>query len=216
MAYVANICSIPAEPGALAWQGSLLLSGERVGHDPAFAAARRDDLGAGAWVEHVAGWLAGADDLCARLVTELPWESHTVSMYERIVVEPRLTQFRVHDHLDRFAEVAILGAALSARYEHDLARVGAALYRDGADSVAGHGDRVDPSVADPIVAIVSLGAPRRLLLRPTTGGPSRSVTLCGGDLFVMGGTCQRTWQHCVPKTRRAIGPRVSLMFRDAP
>lgn len=213
---MANICSIRAEPGHLVWQGSLLGCAASIGHDPAFAGARRDDLGAGAWVEYVPGWITGADDLCARLVADLAWESHTVTMYERIVVEPRLTQFRVHEHLDRFAEVAVVGAALSARYEHDLARIGAALYRSGADSVAWHGDRVDPAVADPIVAIVSLGAPRRLLLRPAAGGASRSFTLHGGDLFVMGGTCQRTWQHCVPKTRRAIGPRVSLMFRDSP
>ena len=68
-----------------------------------------------------------------------------------------------------------------------------------------------------MVAIVSLGAPRRLLLRPRAGGgngaPRAAFTLAAGDLLVMGGSCQRTWEHAVPKTRRPVGPRISVQFR---
>jgi alkylated DNA repair dioxygenase AlkB len=65
-----------------------------------------------------------------------------------------------------------------------------------------------------MVAIVSLGTPRRLLLRPRAGGgPTLRFTLGHGDLLVMGGSCQRTWEHCVPKTNRPVGPRISVQFR---
>ena len=63
------------------------------------------------------------------------------------------------------------------------------------------------------MAIVSLGAPRQLALRPRGGGPSRRVALGPGDLLVMGGSCQRTWDHAVPKTARPVGPRISVQFR---
>ena len=61
-------------------------------------------------------------------------------------------------------------------------------------------------------AIVSLGAPRRFGLRPLAGGGTRWLTVCGGDLLVMGGRCQHEWQHTVPKEPGA-GPRISVTFR---
>ena len=64
-----------------------------------------------------------------------------------------------------------------------------------------------------MVAIVSFGSPRPLMLRPAGGGQSLRFPVGHGDLAVMGGSCQRTWEHCIPKTRRAVGPRVSVQFR---
>jgi alkylated DNA repair dioxygenase AlkB len=104
---------------------------------------------------------------------------------------------------------------LSNRYDVAFDSVGANLYRDGRDSVAWHGDRVLRTVAVATVAIVSLGAPRRFLLRPRGGGRSIVHRLGPGDLLVMGGTCQRTWQHCVPKSANPVGPRISVTFRHA-
>ncbi len=66
-----------------------------------------------------------------------------------------------------------------------------------------------------MVAIVSFGFPRPLLLRPVGGGEGVRFPLGHGDLVVMGGSCQRTWEHCVPKTARPVGPRVSVQFRPA-
>ena len=80
--------------------------------------------------------------------------------------------------------------------------------------MAWHGDTIGRSrTEDTMVAIVSLGEARRLLLRPRGGGGTISFTLGHGDLFVMGGSCQRTWEHAVPKTSRPVGPRVSVQFR---
>jgi alkylated DNA repair dioxygenase AlkB len=107
---------------------------------------------------------------------------------------------------------------LNAHYADELGEpfrtIGLCLYRDGRDSVAWHGDRLGRGrVADTMVAIVSLGTPRRLLLRPAGGGPARRFDLGRGDLFVMGGSCQRTWEHSVRKTSGPVGPRISLQFR---
>jgi alkylated DNA repair dioxygenase AlkB len=63
---------------------------------------------------------------------------------------------------------------------------------------------------------VSFGTPRPLLLRQKGGGGSTlRYPLGHGDLIVMGGSCQRTWEHSVPKTARPVGPRVSVQFRPA-
>jgi alkylated DNA repair dioxygenase AlkB len=80
--------------------------------------------------------------------------------------------------------------------------------------VAWHGDTVARELPNALVATVSVGAPRRFSLRPKGGGRSLSLSLGWGDLLVMGGTIQRTWQHSVPKTASAA-PRISIMFRPA-
>src|SRR5207302_11203583 len=93
---------------------------------------------------------------------------------------------------------------------------GRGLYRDGRDSGAWHGDTIGrASTEDTMVAIVSLGAPRALLLRPKGGAAAatRRYELGHGDLVVMGGSCQRTWEHAVPKTARTVGPRISVQYR---
>ena len=94
------------------------------------------------------------------------------------------------------------------------ATAGLCLYRGGRDSVAWHGDTIGRGrMEDTMVAIVSLGSPRHLLLRPRGGGATIRQQLGHGDLLVMGGSCQRTWEHCVPKSARPCGPRISIQFR---
>jgi alkylated DNA repair dioxygenase AlkB len=105
---------------------------------------------------------------------------------------------------------------LSDRYGVDFDSVWVNLYRDGADSVAWHGDRNARLLTNPLVVTVSLGARRRFLLRPK--GTSRTTHVLepgGGDLVVMGGACQHEWEHTVPKTRRPVGPRMSVTIRHS-
>lgn len=195
---------------AVAWQPSLL-GGGVPRSDPAFAGADRRDLGSGAWLEVVPGWVSGADVLFERVLAAGPWASHERHMYDRRVVEPRLTTRGWDDPPE---PVPAMAAQLSDRYGVDLAVVSANLYRDGRDSVAWHGDRHGQRVDETVVAIVSLGSARRFLLRPKGGGESLRLDPGSGDLLVLGGTCQRTWQHSVPK-RRSAGPRISVMFRES-
>ncbi len=214
--FVANVRSI-AEPGRLQWQPTLLDAQCRPAIDASFANVERIDLGAGAWVERARGWVRGASELFAQILDHAPWEHRVVPMYGRMVEEPRLTAWYSTPLDDpSIPDVARdMAHALTKRHGRVFDHVGAALYRDGRDSVAWHGDRIDRSVVDPIVAIVSLGSPRVLRMRARgDAGASHGFTLLPGDLFVMGGTAQRTWEHSVPKVAHA-GPRVSLQLRHS-
>lgn len=195
---------------AAVWQPSLLDLDAVPAVDASFDGARRRFLGRGAWVDVVPGWVRGADALFADVLDAAPWKSRTRRMWDNVVDEPRLTTGGWDDPPP---PVPAMAASLSAHYGLDLSAVSANLYRDGADSVAWHGDTSGRRRDTTIVAIVSLGAPRRFLLRPKGGGSSIRYQPAHGDLVVLGGTCQRTWDHCVPKCS-AAGARISLMFRE--
>lgn len=192
------------------WQPSLL-GGTPATFDPSLHGARRRFLGAGAWVDWVPGWLEGSDGLFDELVADVPWQvPPDRPMYDRVVAVPRLVSSGWSDRpplVDRMAR------CLGHHYGRRLHNVTANLYRDGRDSVAWHGDRIGLVRGTTVVAVLSLGSSRRFLLRPEGGGPSVGYELHPGDLLVMGGTCQTTWQHAVPKRAHA-GPRCSVMFRE--
>lgn len=133
-------------------------------------------------------------------------------MYDAIVEAPRLTA-TVPDDGPAPPALARAHDALERRYRRRFESVRLAWYRDGRDSVAMHGDRIGRRIADTVVAILSLGAPRRFLLKPAAGGRSLRFDLGGGDLLVMGGACQRGWRHGIPKVKSA-GPRISIQFRE--
>ncbi|MFC4126910.1 alpha-ketoglutarate-dependent dioxygenase AlkB [Nocardia rhizosphaerae] len=182
------------------------------------ADVRRTRLDATAWVDVLPGWLGGASTVFERLAERVPWHAERRPMYDRVVDVPRLVSFFAeHDPLpDRILVTA--RDALSSHYASELGEpfrtAGLCYYRDGRDSVAWHGDTIGRGATDDtMVAIVSVGAPRTLLLRPRGGGPSTRFTAGHGDLLVMGGSCQRTWEHAVPKTTRPVGPRISIQFR---
>ena len=179
---------------------------------------RRTTLGDGAWIDLLPGWLSGADELFTRLAAEVPWRAERRQMYEQVVDVPRLlAYFRAEDPLPH-PVLDEARDALSAHYAEELGEAfttaGLCHYRDGRDSVAWHGDRTGRGAReDTMVAILSVGAPRDLLLRPRGGGDTVRRPLGHGDLIVMGGSCQRTWEHAIPKTARAAGPRISVQFR---
>jgi alkylated DNA repair dioxygenase AlkB len=200
----------------LTWQGSLFASGAPRA-DTDFARAVRRDLGDSSWVEHVPGWLSGADQLFTSLVGRLRWETHEMPMYGQLVAQPRLSAWwALTDEKVRQPELAALAEVVGRRFGVTFESIGANLYRDGRDSVAWHSDRHARAPSDPdvVIAILSLGSPRRFLLRPRGGGPSVGYVVTSGDLLVMGGACQRDWQHTVPKMAHA-GPRLSITFRYA-
>jgi alkylated DNA repair dioxygenase AlkB len=182
------------------------------------AAVRRTELGRGAWVDVRPGWLTGAGTLFERLARVVPWQAERRQMYDRVVDVPRLLCF--YDEADPLPDPVLdaARAALSAHYATELGEpfrtAGLCHYRDGRDSVAWHGDRIGRgNTEDTMVAIASVGGPRPLLLRPRGGGQTLRYALGLGDLLVMGGSCQRTWEHAVPKTAKPVGPRISIQFR---
>ena len=196
----------------IAWQPSLL-DGGAVGFDDTFAGMQRRELTEGAWVDHRPGWCIGSDELFARLLAETPWRGRSVHMYDRVVVEPRLThRWVLGDGPAPPTELQEMAEALSSRYDVWFTQIGVNLYRDGADSVAWHADRELRELDDTRIAILTLGAPRPFLIRPKGGGKSRNLGPAAGDVIVMGGACQLRWEHAVPKTK-ASGPRISCSWR---
>jgi alkylated DNA repair dioxygenase AlkB len=187
---------------------------------------RRTHLTRGAWVDVRPGWVAGSDEVFAQLVTSVPWKAERRQMYERVVDVPRLLKFY---GVGETLPDPLLAAAREALNEHyapelgeEFVTAGMCYYRDGNDSVAWHGDTIGRGRReDTMVAILSLGEARRLLLRPRGGGPARlpqgdgplGFSLGHGDLLVMGGSCQRTWEHAILKTSKPVGPRISVQFR---
>ena len=199
-------------------QESLLDVADNPGLGSLAGAVRRVPLARGAWVDLRPGWLAGSGAVFGALAETVPWRAEKRRMYDRVVDVPRLTCFYDEDAV--LPDPVLTGAlrALNAHYGAELGEsfrtAGLCLYRDGRDSVAWHGDTTGRgSREDTMVAILSLGAPRALLLRPRGGGASLRYEIGHGDLLVMGGSCQRTWEHAVPKTARAVGPRISVQFR---
>ncbi|PZS33101.1 MAG: alpha-ketoglutarate-dependent dioxygenase AlkB [Pseudonocardiales bacterium] len=203
------------------FQGSLLDLGDDVSPAPLAGSVRRTQLGQlsqGAWLDVRPGWVAGADALFEQLAQTVPWQAERRKMYERVVDVPRLLCFFGEGETLPHPALDVAKAALDGYYGAELGEAfvtaGLCLYRDGRDSVAWHGDRIGRgSTEDTMVAIISVGAPRTLALRPRGGGQSLRFELGHGDLIVMGGSCQRTWEHAVPKTARPVGPRISIQFR---
>jgi alkylated DNA repair dioxygenase AlkB len=182
--------------------------------DRTFSRVERIHLDEHAWVDVQPGWVSGSEALFRTLVETLPWGQRTRYLYEQQRIEPRLTSGWHAEH-GRPLDPPILEemrAALSEHYRVRLDSAGFNLYRDGRDSVAWHRDTIARRIKDPVVALISLGEPRRFLLRPRGGGTSRPFMLGHGDLLVTGGDAQRTWEHAVPKVARA-GPRISIAFR---
>jgi alkylated DNA repair dioxygenase AlkB len=188
-----------------------------------FELNERRQLGDGAFIEIRAGWLStatpGEEDLLDALLSTVPWRAERRQMYDRVVDVPRLVSF--HDltiEEPPHPELTRLRRRLNDIYAGELGEpfttVGLCCYRDGSDSVAWHGDTIGRSSSeDTMVAILSLGATRTFALRRRGGGRSLRLPLAHGDLLVMGGSCQRTWEHAVPKTSAPAGPRVSIQFR---
>jgi alkylated DNA repair dioxygenase AlkB len=202
-----------------AFQGSLLDDTDEAAAGTLGSSVLRTQLSDGAWIDLRRSWIAGADALFLRLSETVPWRAEKRQMYDNLVDVPRLLSF--YDEGQPLPDPVLDQAkqALDTHYATELGEpfrtAGLCLYRDGRDSVAWHGDTIGRSkTEDTMVAIISIGAPRALLLRPRSRtGPTLRHDLGHGDLIVMGGSCQRTWEHAIPKTARATGPRISIQFR---
>jgi alkylated DNA repair dioxygenase AlkB len=133
-------------------------------------------------------------------------------MYDRVLDDPRLSRWYATGEPLPHPALETVGRRLEEQLGVPLAGPALNYYRDGADSVAWHADRELRELDDTRIAILTLGAQRRFLIRPKGGGTSRNLGPAAGDLVVMGGACQLRWEHAVPKTRLS-GPRVSCSWR---
>jgi alkylated DNA repair dioxygenase AlkB len=204
----------------LAHQPSMWDLAEEASLEPLTGQVVRHELSDGAWVDHLPGWVSGSDEVLEVLLGDIGWREDRRQMYEREVAVPRLLRWYSGSAKLPHPLLTQAREELNRHYGPELGErfvsAGMCLYRDGRDSVAWHGDRIGRGrSSDTMVAIVSFGSPRPLMLRPVGGGRSLRFPLGHGDLVVMGGSCQRTWEHCIPKTAKPVGPRVSVQFRPA-
>ncbi len=198
----------------VSFQGSLLdLIGASEPFDLQFRQTERVELGLDAWVDRQSGWVSRPDDLFTSLLRTLEWEDGIERIRGAEVARPRqVANFSTNSTPPSLGVIDDMAAALSNRYKANLDRITCNLYRDGRDSVAWHGDRIARDLPEATVAIVSLGDDRPFRIRPKGGGQSIGWPAGRGDLIVMGGSCQRTFDHSVPKVASA-GPRIAVMFR---
>jgi alkylated DNA repair dioxygenase AlkB len=203
---------------ALVIQPSLFGSSGDLGVAPLAESVQRRPLSDGAWIDVRQGLVTAADELFDALAASVPWHEERMHMYDSTVRVPRLLARYGQGEALPHPVLEEVRSALNAHYAKELGEpfvsAGLCLYRDGSDSVAWHGDRIArESPQDTMVAILSLGATRPFALRPKSGGPGLRLQVGHGDLLVMGGSCQRTWQHAIPKTTRCLGARISVQLR---
>lgn len=174
-------------------------------------------------------WLepADADAMFDALVDGLPWSVHRIRMFGRLVDSPRLscwmgepdacyrysgTDFRPHPWADVLLPVRDrLEETLGARFNSVLAN----LYRSGQDAMGWHSDDEPELGAAPVIASLSLGGTRRFALKHRSGHADGKLALdlVHGSLLVMAGETQRHYRHALPRTARAVAPRINLTFR---
>ncbi|HEX7933667.1 MAG TPA: alpha-ketoglutarate-dependent dioxygenase AlkB [Paraburkholderia sp.] len=142
------------------------------------------------------------------------WSSHQRMMYEREVAVPRLIATFLRDAAGLPAPLGEAFEAVRALVGAPFNRVGLNLYRDEHDSVAPHSDKTANLARGEPIAIVSLGAGRRMTIRPKNGpGRAVHVDLEPGSCLVMSYASQFTHDHGIPKLAQSVGPRISLAFR---
>jgi alkylated DNA repair dioxygenase AlkB len=186
------------------------------------------ELADGGTLELRRGWLAPAeaDALLARLLDEVPWSQGTVRIAGREVLEPRLTAWfgdpgAVYTYSGRRNDPLPLSPALSSLRErlerttgHRFNSALANLYRDGRDAMGMHADREPELGRAPVIASISVGAPRRFVLQHRRRKELRTeLVLEHGSLLIMGGATQHHFRHGVPRDPAVTAPRVNLTFR---
>lgn len=212
-ARLATVAGVVAGPGAGEHgRGSWLASD---------VAVERVELGAGSWVDVVRGLIPDADAVHDELATTVVWEQGRVFRYERWIDEPRLSG--VQRGAGRHPALVEVEHWLGRRYRRvHFDGYALALYRHQADSVAFHRDREMRWLEDTVIGVLTLGARRPFLLRPLDGPRGRELderadvldlSPASGDLLVMGGRCQQTHLHAVPKTRHPVRSRISVQWR---
>ena len=186
--------------------------GLRVSADQTFSTAVRIQLDATSWIDYVQDWLDGDGELMEMLTRQAAWEQRSRWMYTRMVQEPRLTaEYPVIADASK-PVLSYLAETLSAHYGRPYTRLWMNWYRDNNDGTGWHADRPADKLDEAVIPVLSLGATRRFLIRPDSGGPSKTIVAHGGDLVVMGGRCQKDYKHSVPKQKQPAGVRLSLNF----
>ena len=154
-----------------------------------------------------------AKRLFTLLLNEAPWSSETMWMYDKEVDVPRLVA-RYTPDLAMPEPLAEAKAAAERLLGERFTSVALNYYRNERDSVAWHSDRIHELIEQSTIALLSLGATRKMQVR-TKAMPRRThaIDLDAGSLFVMSGRSQEFWEHTIAKSTRPSDARISVAFR---
>lgn len=185
------------------------------------------------WIVEPDVWLTrdflseeNAGEYLRRIIDEADWRRYAVRMFGREIPSPRLTAWQAEDGVTySYSGITLRSVPwtsavneIRARVEKETGeRFNSVLinrYRHGSDSMGWHADDERELGEKPVIASVSLGAERRFLLRHNGTGEKVETVLPSGSLLVMAGRSQHDWKHAVPKTKKDIGTRVNLTFRQ--
>jgi len=182
----------------------------------------------GAEIDWIPGWLAAPDAeiLRLQLIDQVDWEVHRIRLFGREVDSPRLSSWigdaQAHyrysgaDFVSRPWPPALqpLRQRLRAELGADFNSVLVNRYRDGRDAMGWHSDDEPELGPAPLIASLSLGAPRRFVFKHRHDATLKRELLLGhGDLLLMAGQTQRDYRHALPRTARPVGERINLTFR---
>jgi len=186
----------------------------------------RTELPADAWVDYDPHWISEdqASALLQELIDGLAWEQRPIKVFNKEILQPRLLAWagelpyhysgqtlEIRPLAGRLAELTRAASeAVGVDFNHVLLN----RYRDGRDHMGFHADNERELGRQPVIAALSVGAKRKFVLaRKRNRRQKRHYMLHSGSLLVMGGACQHTWRHCVPKMTQVTGERINLTFR---
>lgn len=165
------------------------------------------------------------DEVFVRLLYDIAWEDHHITMFGHSVKEPRQSAwFHIDGLAYRYSQSersAQQFTPLLTEIMNQCSQVAHAsfnsvlanLYRTGEDSMGWHADDEPELGREPVIASISLGAERRFDFRHRNSGETTSVMLPHGSLLVMRGQSQHQWVHRIARTKKVRTPRVNLTFR---
>jgi alkylated DNA repair dioxygenase AlkB len=179
-----------------------------------FAEVERHELDGHSWVEVVPGLVRNPGPLFDQLLRDLDWSQRQRWIYDRKVDEPRLTADYPRIETAPGTALRMLARRLSDAYGIPYDGAWVNLYRGERDSTGWHGDWITCKRDICTVPVLTLGHPRRFLIKPRGGGRSVRFVPRSGDLIVMRGRCQADWRHAVPKQSVPAGPRISVNFQS--
>lgn len=174
------------------------------------------------WPQFFAG--TDADRLFEGLLTEIEWRQEAIRIFGKSVLQPRRTAWYGEKDYS-YSGIVMSRRPWTPMLEEIKAKVESAAgwsfngvlmnhYRDGQDSMGWHRDNEKELGPEPVIASISLGEPRRFLLRHRAD-PSLKIEqiLESGSLLLMRGRSQEAWDHSLPKTSRSANARINLTFR---
>mgnify|MGYP001274931048 FL=1 len=167
-----------------------------------------------------------SNELLKKLISDLPWESMAIKMFGKDITIPRL-QCWVGDkgcdykysgkklnRQDWTTDLIMIREKIYKELNIDFNSVLVNYYRDGKDSMGWHSDNERELGPNPTIASISLGSERDLVFRNKINKEVLPIPQTHGCLILIDGKTQKNWQHAIKKTRKVIGPRINLTFRN--